>query len=327
MELQKVIEELKKLTARPTPKNAWKQGELLKKIQESEDYKNEDYYYERDAFYDYIHNELDLEFSEKQVTNYMGIYEKIPWNYIDSNSNMLLEHLYALIKADEAIRLEILEAMRLVEFDFIQQKTRTKKTLRRLYRAEDIHNLISNISKSKKTFSSKKLKEIILSDYLADRIKANSKQMGQPPRLERDINISHFPEFKKLHPKEPIDEQGLVAFFCTVFHLIKDIKIRFPDYISESQMSFSRIIYVKESFPDARIEFIDHGQPGGIRTLDIEFEYESNNYRDHKHNHESLKCHMIICWLNNWCRTLYDAPIFSLKELLDTGEINLHYHD
>jgi hypothetical protein len=327
MELQKVIEDLKKLTARPTPKNAWKQGELLKKIKESEEYRNENYYYECDDFYGYIHNKLDLDFSEKQVNNYMGICEKIPWEYIETNSNMLLEHLYTLIKTDEAIRLEILEAMSLIESDFKQQKTRTKQTLKRLYRAEDIRHLIKNISNSKIKFSSNKIKEIILSEYIADRIKANSKPMGKPPRLERDINILHFPEFQNLHPKEPIDEQGLVAFFCTIFHLIRNIKIRFPDYISGSQMSFSRIIHVKASFPDARIEFIDHGQPGGIRTLDIEFEYESNNYIDHKHKDESPECHMIICWFKNWHRPMYYAPIFSLKELLDMGEIKLHYYD
>jgi hypothetical protein len=327
MELQKVIEDLKNLTARPTPKNAWKQGELLNKIKESEEYRNQDYYYGYDAFYNYVHNELDLDFSEKQVNNYMDIYKTIPWKYIESNSSMLLEHLYTLIKADEEIRLKILEAMSLIESDFKQQKTRTKKTLKKLYRAEDIRDLIKNISNSKKTFSSNQIKEMIFSEYITDRIKANPRPMGKSPRLETDINTLHFPAFKDLHPKEPIDEQGVVAFFCTIFHFIKDIKIIFPEYISESQMSFSRIIHVQTPFPDARIEFTDHGQSRGIRTLYIEFEYESNNYIHHKHKDESPECHMIICWVNNWNRSMYYAPIFSLKKLLDMGEIKLHYYD
>ncbi|MFN5065864.1 MAG: hypothetical protein ACK4V0_02470 [Aphanizomenon sp.] len=90
------------------------------------------------------------------------------------------------------------------------------------------------------------------------------------------------------------------------------------------------IFLVKESFPDAEIEFYTHENslPTGKITLNVEFEYESNNYIKHEHHREyGKKCHLIICWLNNWSSPAYYAHILSIKELLETGEINLHFFD
>ena len=344
-ELKKIIEQLKNLTNRPSPRKAWKQGELLTELSISgnyfswlENYLSEkfannpilkQYYYgDLNIFHTFLEQELDLDFSKKQVEKYVDIYKTIDWKYIENNNSMLLEHLYTLVGVEEAMRIKVLDAMSSIETEFKKQ-VQTKKTLKNLYRSEDIRSLIESISNSSKDFSSKKIKDIILDDYIRTRLKDSRSPIQKPPRVEIDINSVYFPELNNLHPKEPVDEQGLVAFFCTIFHLIKKIEFdfKFPWSNKENTYSFSRVIYVRNAFPDARTEFLEHGKSGCIRTLDIEFEYESKNYIEHNHNQESPQCHMIICWLNNWNSSMYYAPILSLKELLETGEIKLHFFD
>ena len=109
-----------------------------------------------------------------------------------------------------------------------------------------------------------------------------------------------------------------------MFYLIKEKNIKF--LWRNYQISFSKIIDVKVSFPDAEIEFFNYenSRTGKIR-LNVEFEYESINYIKHQHHREFEKCDLIICWLNNWSSPAYYAPILCIKELLETGEINLHY--
>jgi hypothetical protein len=344
VEPKKIIEQLKNLTNRPSPRKAWKQGELLTELFTSKNYLfwlenylpdkfntqlfRQDYYEKLDNFHTFIEQELNLEFSKKQVEKYIDIYKTIDWKYIENNNSMLLEHLYTLVGVEPVMRIKVLDAMSSIEIEFKKQ-VQTKKTLKNLYRSEDIRRLIDSILNSPRDFSSEIIKNIILDDYISSRLKNSRSLIQKPPRVEKDINSVYFPELNNLHPKEPIDEQGLVAFFCTIFHLIKKMELdfKFPWSNKENTYSFSRIIYVRNPFPDARIEFLEQGKSECIRTLDIEFEYESKNYIEHKHHQESAHCHMIICWLNNWNSSMYYAPILSLKELLETGEIKLHYFD
>lgn len=74
---------------------------------------------------------------------------------------------------------------------------------------------------------------------------------------------------------------------------------------------------VRTGFPDceARLEV----EPGRWQRLKIEFERESINFREHRHDPSG--CDLIVCWKHNWpgcpLRVLELEEI--VKELLATG--------
>lgn len=158
-----------------------------------------------------------------------------------------------------------------------------------------------------------------------------------------DLKTSYFPEIENIYSKEPIDEQGLVGLFCTIFPIIKsqNLTIKCLDYLKFLQLSgtqelkFFKIKGIRTRFPDAIIEFafFDYKFTKEKRTeLFIEFEFESYNYIRHKHYDSEEKCHLIVCWKHdelsreNWKKIYYFKPlpfILSVKNLLETGEINL----
>ena len=91
-ELEKIIEQLKNLTNRPSPRKAWKQGEILTELSTSDVYFfwrgnhlsskginpifGQSYYDDLNIFHTFLEQELDLDFSKKQVERYINIYKK-----------------------------------------------------------------------------------------------------------------------------------------------------------------------------------------------------------------------------------------------------------
>lgn len=79
----------------------------------------------------------------------------------------------------------------------------------------------------------------------------------------QDIKTSYFPEIEKIYSREPIDEQGLVGLFCTIFPLIKsnNLTIKCLDYLKfldisvTTELYFQKIKGIRTRFPDAIIEF------------------------------------------------------------------------
>jgi hypothetical protein len=163
-----------------------------------------------------------------------------------------------------------------------------------------------------------------------------------------EIETSHFPEIKSIYSREPIDEQGLVGLFCTIFPIIKtnNLTIKCLDYLDflgihkkeQSQLQFLKIKGIRTRFPDAIIEFNicdPRLKTTGTTELFVEFEFESFNYIRHKHHDSKERCHLIVCWKHeelsqwkNWknlsCNKTQPLPfILSVKNLLETGEINL----
>lgn len=158
-----------------------------------------------------------------------------------------------------------------------------------------------------------------------------------------DLKTSYFPEIENIYSKEPIDEQGLVGLFCTIFPIIKsqNLTIKCLDYLEFLQISgtqelnFFKIKGIRTRFPDAIIEFafLNKFRQEKRTELFIEFEFESYNYIRHKHYDSEEKCHLIVCWKHeelsqweNWKKIYYFKPlpfILSVKNLLETGEINL----
>lgn len=71
-------------------------------------------------------------------------------------------------------------------------------------------------------------------------------------------------EIENFYLKEPIDEQGLVGLFCTIFGIIKSHKLSIKDpddlknlgiHQQNRELRFSKIKGIRERFPDAIIEF------------------------------------------------------------------------
>jgi hypothetical protein len=164
----------------------------------------------------------------------------------------------------------------------------------------------------------------------------------------QDIKTSYFPEIENIYSRKPIDEQGLVGLFCTIFPIIqnKDLTIKCLDYLNflelpkkyQYQLKFKKIKGIRTRFPDAIIELDICDFPLKIiRTTElfVEFEFEIFNYIRHKHYDSQEKCHLIVCWKHeelsqweNWKNLYYRKAkslpfILSVENLLKTGEINL----
>lgn len=77
---------------------------------------------------------------------------------------------------------------------------------------------------------------------------------------------------------EPVNEQGVVLLFGTLAQeldfAIERVGVGFPDCEAKQRIS------------------------AGWRRVRIEFEYQSRNFREHKH--DPAACDMIVCWQHNW---------------------------
>jgi hypothetical protein len=78
---------------------------------------------------------------------------------------------------------------------------------------------------------------------------------------------------------EPVNEMGVMALFCMLSRQL--------GFVIES---------VQSGFPDCEAKM--EVEPGRWQHFRIEFEYESRNFRDHRHDPQ--KCDLIVCWRHNW---------------------------
>lgn len=189
-------------------------------------------------------------------------------------------------------------------------------------------------------------------DYFEEEI-SDYESQGERKKNERadiwgqDIKTSYFPEIENSYSKQPIDEQGLVGLFCTIFPIIKNngLDIKCLDYLKflkipkkyQYKVKLFKIKGIRTRFPDAIIELdvCDRLSKIGEIEICVEFEFVSFNYIRHKHYESKEKCHLIVCWKHeelsqweNWKDLYYkkDKPlpfILSVEKLLETGEINL----
>ena len=88
-------------------------------------------------------------------------------------------------------------------------------------------------------------------------------------------NPTNFPEFRH----EPVNEQGVVLLFGMLAKdlgfLIEAVQKEFPDCEAKRQIA-----------------------PDRWQRVQIEFEFESKNFRDH--GHPVTGCDIIVCWRHNW---------------------------
>ena len=57
-----------------------------------------------------------------------------------------------------------------------------------------------------------------------------------------------------------------------------------------------KILRTQKAFPDC--EAMREVAPGHWQRVRIEFEFESRNFKLHRHRKEG--CDLIVCWVNNW---------------------------
>jgi hypothetical protein len=95
---------------------------------------------------------------------------------------------------------------------------------------------------------------------------------------------------------EPVNETGVVLLFGILawnlgFHVER----------------------VQTDFPDCEAMF--EVQPGKWQRVRIEFEYESRNFKIHRHPVD--KCDMIVCWRHNWTECPRRLKVVELREVID----------
>jgi hypothetical protein len=87
---------------------------------------------------------------------------------------------------------------------------------------------------------------------------------------------------------EPVNEQGVILLFGMVAkdlgYTIESVQNEFPDCEAKRQLG-----------------------PNRWQRVNIEFEFESRNFREHRHPVSG--CDVIVCWRHNWD----DCPIEVLE--------------
>ena len=67
---------------------------------------------------------------------------------------------------------------------------------------------------------------------------------------------------------------------------------------------------MQTAFPDC--EATRRMETGAWQTMRIEFEYESRNFRAHRHNAQG--CDVIVCWVHNWAECPAHLEVIALSE-------------
>ena len=94
---------------------------------------------------------------------------------------------------------------------------------------------------------------------------------------------------------EPVNELGVVFFFGMFAHALG-----------------FRVVSFQQGFPDC--EAMREVQPGKWQRVRIEFEYESRNFRKHRHNRKG--CDVIVCWRHNWKDCPRDLEVVELRRYI-----------
>ncbi|HEY2361990.1 MAG TPA: hypothetical protein VGK36_12795 [Candidatus Angelobacter sp.] len=94
---------------------------------------------------------------------------------------------------------------------------------------------------------------------------------------------------------EPVNEMGVMALFCMLSRQL--------GFVIES---------VQSGFPDCEAKM--EVEPGRWQHFRIEFEYESRNFRDHRHDPE--KCDLIVCWRHNWKDCPPNLQVLELSKVM-----------
>jgi len=301
--IEEKTKELKPLLnrAKNSALDAWNAGEILNNI--LHEYFNKNEY----KFENYTNKEFGVSFITAR--KYIDLYTKIDKRMI--TENMLVTHLYPLLDVDDvSLRIQLVEIICSMKD---KQRKITGKDV------DEIINLIE-VSENIKTRDDIEKEFIKIIDENKHR-RATSRYSYD--RKGKPIKSEYFSEVLDLFPNIPIDEQGLVGLFCSMFSLLREKEFKLRKYL----IKFSRIEYIRAEFPDGQIVAVNAKNPDEEITINVEFEYESRNYIRHGHHKvKNKKCDLIICWHNNLAedKSLEGIPlILSIKKVLSEGKIEL----
>ena len=96
---------------------------------------------------------------------------------------------------------------------------------------------------------------------------------------------------------EPVNEQGVVLLFGMLAQGL--------GYVVEN---------VQKGFPDCEAK--RHVGQEGWQRVNIEFEYESKNFRDH--GHSVAGCDVIVCWRHNWPACPKHIEVLELSRVINS---------
>lgn len=348
-DLEKKTERIDKLINKTNSgKNSWTAGRLLYEIKEKQEYKDKSI----PSFDIYTRRELNI--SETKAYSYIRIY--LIYEEEDIGDKILVTHLLYLAEQNQEIREKLIKALREIDTkkinNSIDQNT-LKKTINnyelfdnRLIRHQSIQSnekqpkenlrpdydkdvLITGIN----LLNSAEQNGIKITDELATNAinvaieinQRNLENLKLPNKTGKRMESKCFPTLCELFEFEPITEMGLVSLFCTMLHLITDIKFKFN---KRTNLYFKSLQYVRVAFPDAGIKFVNEKNQETI--LNVEFELNTTNFLLHQHNKSDKECHLIIAWENDLNKSKIEEfgqkipPIISIKQVIETGQINLY---
>jgi hypothetical protein len=116
----------------------------------------------------------------------------------------------------------------------------------------------------------------------------------QHPSLKERPTYGEPLDFPTLR-HEPVNEQGVVLLFGMVAkhlgYVVESIQAGFPDCEAKRQIA-----------------------PNRWQRVNIEFEFESRNFRDH--GHPLTGCDVIVCWHHNWPDCPAHIEVLELSRLI-----------
>lgn len=348
-DLDKKTERIDKLINKTNSgKNSWLAGKLLHEIKEKQEYKGK----QITSFEIYTRRELNI--SETKAYSYIKIY--LTYEEDDIGDLMLVTHLIYLAEQNQNIREKLVKALREIDTKKINRRN-TQSTSKKL---SNDSQLIKNeiVDNQPPQSNEKQQKEDLRPDYDKDILttginllnsaerngiqvtdelatdainvateinQRNLENLKLPNKTGRRMESAYFPTLCELFEFEPISEMGLVSLFCTMLHLIKDIKFKFN---KKTDLYFKSVQYVRVAFPDAAIKFVNEKSQETI--LNVEFELNTTNFLLHEHNKSDKECHLIIAWENDLNKSKIEEfgqkipPIISIRQVIETGQINLY---
>ncbi len=122
------------------------------------------------------------------------------------------------------------------------------------------------------------------------------KKVQHAPLADRATygNPMHLPGFRH----EPVNEQGVILLFGMLAeelgYMVEAIQSGFPDCEAKRQVA-----------------------PNRWQRVNIEFEFESRNFRDH--GHPLGGCDVIVCWRHNWEDCPDHIEVLELSTLINSG--------
>lgn len=161
---------------------------------------------------------------------------------------MCISHLEAIIVLEDKQIIEIL-LKEMAKFEYFNKKSKNKSKYKAKYNGQVLTSLVNDFQKNKQQrinsnnndffgFKLSNEQEKDIQEYFHKNINfeiddENYRKEEYKTRKAdiwgKQIQANYLKEIENFYLKEPIDEQGLVGLFCTIFGIIKSHKLSIKD--------------------------------------------------------------------------------------------------